>query len=418
MTFLELKPTALRLLMVGASIALTSAAFAAPAQLLAPSAQDLAGGQAVRVASPALELAPEQRGAVTYSFPVAADARVAPAPTPFLAESHEFFVEVSAETLRRGTPLHLTAPGAVVRVHPVGPLLSAAVDSTEFVLTSEVGRFAAGTGMETLADADAMAEAGVPFAAGTVAFRVAPEVGVGAVILSAPDLRARGTYQVHVFEPQSRIVLTLQTAKVDYLHGEELEVAATLRDGRTGFAASAIEAYVTSPAGRAWTLPLNAEGAGRYVGTLRLDAVEAAAPGLWEVHTAARGRVGGLEVARSERTSFGAHVPTATLSNQVDVTQARGRVEVGFEVAVATPSRFEVRALLYGTDARGQLRPIASGHAADLLETDGTLRLVFDRELIAASGLEAPFELRDLRLVDYGRLATLHRQAVALRIAD
>ena len=44
------------------------------------------------------------------------------------------------------------------------------------------------------------------------------------------------------------------------------------------------------------------------------------------------------------------------------------------------------------------------------------LDLVFDEELLSASGTSAPFELRDLQLIDQTRMGMLHRQARAVVI--
>ncbi|MEN8165031.1 MAG: DUF4785 domain-containing protein [Acidobacteriota bacterium] len=44
----------------------------------------------------------------------------------------------------------------------------------------------------------------------------------------------------------------------------------------------------------------------------------------------------------------------------------------------------------------------------------GSLDLHFDAAMLEDSGLGAPYELRDLQLLDQGRMGQLHRQALAL----
>ncbi|NJL29969.1 MAG: DUF4785 domain-containing protein, partial [Thermoanaerobaculia bacterium] len=76
-----------------------------------------------------------------------------------------------------------------------------------------------------------------------------------------------------------------------------------------------------------------------------------------------------------------------------------------------------VSGLLYGTDAEGQLRPMAEAQSAAWLEPGSAkLDLVIDRSAVTGATLKAPFELRGLRLVDQSRMGVLHQQAQALVI--
>ena len=88
-------------------------------------------------------------------------------------------------------------------------------------------------------------------------------------------------------------------------------------------------------------------------------------------------------------------------------------------VDVGAASRFGASAVLYGTNDRGEPQPIAVGQAARWLEPGpGDLALEFDAAALSAAGMRAPYELRDLRFVDQGRVQVLHRQARALAVAD
>ncbi|MEM9557915.1 MAG: DUF4785 domain-containing protein [Acidobacteriota bacterium] len=398
-------------------------AFAAPrpATLSAPAAGDLVSGEVVALdAGAASGLVPTgevPREPAVFTFPLAADT-VVESPRPFAATSTGYFVDVAAAELRTGTPLHLTAPGAIVRINPApGAGLRGAIDPSGLVLVAADGRrLAAGAGVESLVSDDALIAAGMPVLAGTVAFRVADGVGVGTVTLAAPSLRASGAYQVHVHEPASDVVLTLRTGQVDVFHGSRVDVEMAFETAGRALAADRVEAFVTSPAGRAWSLGLRRGADGLYRGSLAIDALEAPTPGLWEVHVATRASLDGLTAVRSGRTAFGGHLPTAALDGTATVERGRGGVVIDLGVTVGTPGRFEARGVLYGTADDGALVPLASGHGADFLAGDGTLRLTFDAALLDASGLRAPFELRALQLADQGRMGILHRQAMGLTI--
>jgi hypothetical protein len=293
------------------------------------------------------------------------------------------------------------------------------VNPSEIVVRSAGGSFDKGAGMALLAGVAEMKAAGVPFAEGTTAFRLSPAVGVGAVTLQAPSVKSEGRYQIHVFDAESPYVLGLRAQGMDYLHGQTLQATAKLAGADKAVALSAVEAYVTSPAGRAWPVKFTAGGAGSYLAQLPLDALDKAAKnvgGLWELHVAARGQVDGLEVVRNARTAFGVHVATAGLSGNVTLLGGKTGLQVDFAVQVASPGRYEVRGVLFGTDRAGNLRPVAVGDSADYLTQDGSIRLSFERSLLDEAGVSAPFEIRDLSLLDQGRMGVLHRQALGLVI--
>jgi len=66
--------------------------------------------------------------------------------------------------------------------------------------------------------------------------------------------------------------------------------------------------------------------------------------------------------------------------------------------------------------AAGGLKPAGVARSAAWVEAGrGVLELRFGPEVVEASGLQAPYEVRDLRLADQARMAVLHQQARALR---
>jgi len=56
-------------------------------------------------------------------------------------------------------------------------------------------------------------------------------------------------------------------------------------------------------------------------------------------------------------------------------------------------------------------------HSAAWIEAGpATLVLAFDREPLREAGFGAPYEIRDLRLMDQGRMGLLHQQARGVMI--
>ena len=413
----NLKISALALL-AGASLATAAGAQTTLEWMTLKSSRpgDFAGAEAVAV-SAARSLPGVSREPVAFAYALPADQAPIVAQAPFVAESREYWMEVDGARLRDGVAIETTVPGALIRINPAaqaqlqGRGASLALDPAAFEIRSGANRFAAGTGMELLASAEALKASGAPFAEGTAAFRLASRVGAGELVLAAPQAAAGERYVVHVFEPASQHKLSLRTEKSEYLHGQQLLIETSLGDGQSRLRLDQVEAFVSAPGGRAWPLAVTRQKDGSYRGVLTLDAREAAPEGLWEVNLAARGQQNGRKVVRGARTAFSVALPTAALEGQAGISRAGQSIRVELPVSVGTAGRYEVRGILYGTNAAGELRPMTIAHFANWLEAGrGSLGLDF----AIGAGFKAPFEVRDLRLMDQGRMGLLHRQDQAL----
>src|SRR5688572_6168019 len=97
------------------------------AQLLPASSDDLVAARVVAVAAPAIAV---ERKPVSFGWALDPSAAVASSPA-FVGESREWFAQVDAAQLRRGLVIDTTAPGAVVRLSPLGtsaPVAPAALE--------------------------------------------------------------------------------------------------------------------------------------------------------------------------------------------------------------------------------------------------------------------------------------------------
>ncbi len=401
-------------------VALAATATSHAQQLLPAGSSDLTAG--TLTAAPPVKGMSVPTEAVSLSWPLA-EGTALTAAEPFVSHSREYFVDLTAGDLAQGVPIYTTAPGALVRFNPAAGeeaelAAKVAIEPAALVLVDGSGKsWSAGSGMELMAGADQLKAAGAPFAPGTSAFRIREDLGAGTFELRAEGLgTSSDRYVMHVFDRASSVSLSLTTGTADYLHGQTLTVEANLSDGSRTLRARTVEGFVSSPAGRAWPLSFRRAGSGVYRASLTLDALEAPAPGLWQVHASAAGRVAGQAVLRAGRTAFACALPSARFSGGVEVASDG----LGFRLGVDTASagRYEVRGVLYASAADGSLRPAGVAHSAAWLEAgSGVLELTFDREVLAGEALGAPFELRDLRLVDQVRMGLLHRQERALTVS-
>lgn len=397
---------------LAAALALAGAVHAQDAALL-PAAR---GDVAVRTLATDAPATPSsvERAPVHFAWALPADAGPLMAPAPYTAVSREYWKDVDGAALARGVTIHTTAPGALVLISPAGDGSRAVVPGA--LQVRQAGRaFAAKDATVALAPQAALeAATGAGFAPGALGFRLAPALGAGAFDLQVAD--ARGRYVVHVREPDSAVALRVENPAPAYRTGDRVSLQASLDSDAGRATLGEIGGMLVAPDGR--DFPLRAM---RTRGGIQLDAVlprdASSVPGLWEAHVLAAGDAGGAEVLRDAKVAFEVTAPTARLRGRYEArSDAGGQLSFELPVEVGSPGRYEVRAVLYGTDAGGELAPVAVGHAADWLGRGaGALTLVFPPEVIRDAS--APYELRQLGLNDQGRMGRLEYRERAARVA-
>ncbi|MDC0722232.1 DUF4785 domain-containing protein [Nannocystis bainbridge] len=409
--------TRLCLLSLGAALLAAPTAAAAPAapdvRLSAPVAGDIAGDRLateVPAVSAAIDRAP-----VAMSWPIdqAAD-DLQSRPAAHRAESRVWWRRFEVAALAKGVSLPISEPGALLKLSPQDGA-SIGLDALELV--DAQGRVLAGAdALKPLVDPSHLRSAGAPFAPGTAMFTLRPDLGVGAFVLRA---RVRSAVLVHVLERDAGAYLSLEPDADLALVGGRLQVRAHLRDGEAVLKASSIKGELIAPDGEITRFDLARAADGSYRAELAAPR-RAAAPGaLHTLQVHAEGVTArGVPVRRTVTNAVSIAAPTARYTGGVTVEDSGdGRLRIRLQVEVGAASRFGAAAVLHGTNRGGKLQPLGVGQAADWLEPGpGELVLEFDEATLKAAGLRGPYELRDLRLVDQGRLATVHRQARALAL--
>ncbi|WP_425477592.1 DUF4785 domain-containing protein [Alkalisalibacterium limincola] len=135
---------------------------------------------------------------------------------------------------------------------------------------------------EVAADHAALQAAGTDFPSGTIAFRLRPELGDGAVQLR--NANASGRYLVHVFEPESPVRMLLTSGRDLALNGGQLEISGRLFEGDRPLQARRLGGLLTSPDGRSFDLEFSSNADGELLARVDLPEAASAVPGLWEVH--------------------------------------------------------------------------------------------------------------------------------------
>lgn len=336
------------------------------------------------------------------------------ATAPYVATSREFWTTIDGAALQKGYAFQTTAPGALVRISPAGGSKNAALATRDLTVRIDGRTLDPAIALAHSADAEQLKAAGADFGDGTLVFRLAHAVGAGRVELGAKN--ASGRYLMHVFEPDSAVTLTLGADRDRALAGDTVRLSAQFDGAKGALAPQSIGGVVTAPDGRSIDVAFARGKDGRYHADVALPQDAGTGLALWEVHTFAVAKDGGALVARDAKTSFAVSRPTARLGNDVSVAAKGTGVSVSLPVEAASAGRFEVRGVLYGSAKDGSLHPFAIAHAARWLDPGhGTITLSFGADVMA-SGLGAPYELRDLSLNDQARLGQLETRARALRI--
>jgi hypothetical protein len=378
--------------------ALSSVAQAA--WLLAPGAHDqvpaaLAHTQALGAST--LDHAP-----VRVSHALDASAAIDTATKPYLAQSREFWSDIGESELRAGVKFTTTAPGALVRLSPQGGA-GAALDSAGVLIRSGGKSLRADT--SAVADTRALRAAGMDVTDGTIAMRLSTAVGHGSLEIVAPH--AQGRYLVHVFDPNSTVVLGFSADRDTVLVGSTITFQASIA-GRDLKHASGL---VTAPDGYSADLKFSRNADGSFSARFTPDAAHAIGPQLWEAHVFTAANEGKLSVLRDAKTAFAVSAPTAHFVGAAESHSDASGVHATFDVEAGAASRFQLSGVLYGTGSDGAFRPVALGQSAAWLEVGkGRIGLSFDSDVVAASGLHTPFEVRDLRLVDQATMSLIERR--------
>lgn len=375
---------------LGLVLAPLAASAAAPTQRLAPPAEhDLAAAAVVtsRIASTA-----PPGGPVSFTWPIdqASDDLVA-RPAPHSATTTGHAQTVDAAALRRGVPLAISSPGAFFKVSPAARDLR--------IITPDGHTLRPGAGLR-------------PIGSDPLAFTLDPAAGTGLFTLRA---EADAPIHIDVLERGSEFVLLVQAARDVVFVGEQIHLEARLLHRGRPVPVERLHARLVAPNGHTLTRSLARQRDGGYVATLPVQGEPDARP--WSIEVELDATVAGRTVRRTATTAVAVSAPTARLTGTAVVTHPGEGVRAEFALDVASDSRYALSAVLHGHNREGQLQPIAvSQSAAALTPGRRNLALEFDARLIADSGLRAPFELHDLRLVDQGRMFVLHRQARALAL--
>lgn len=357
-----------------------------------------------------------ESSAISYAW--AADAGHAPAAAGagVEVESRQYWVDTTGGALERGVKLPVSAPGAVIRVSALEQGSELRLDPGHMALAID-GQAIDRNALEGLATGDQMRREGMSVPHDSLAFRLPADGQAGTLELSLTGAPADLPLVIHVHEPDSPWVARMASRSHNFLGDQPIDFEVFLSDGESEFAIEQIDAVMVGPnADESWTLSRNGD-ARQLHGRIDADTL-VKAPGLYEAHVYANHVVDGVMVRRDLKLAFSVAPPIGRFTGKAGELDASG-FGIGLEVEVAAAGRYQVNGELHATDGEGNLRPAAfMQSAAELEPGTGVIDLEVDPGVLAGTSLTPPLEIRNLQLLDQGRMYLLEERAQALRIGD
>ncbi len=358
-------------------------------------------------------LANLERKPVSMSWAIDPQAPLDARPTPFQQHSREYWIDASADQLQQGLALSTSANGALIRMSPHAGNHSV-IDASTLSFRANGKLYASSDAVRTAADQDALRAAGMDVPEGSLVVKLADTLGSGRIDLIAPT--ATGSYLVHVFEPASSVVMTLRAERDTTFAGESIRI----RAGIEGAMLDSVSGLLSSPDGHTQNVSFQRQTDGSYLASVSPDASHAGGFGLWEIHAFGHATNRQINVPRDARSAFAVSVATARLSGSIEKQTGLARdssLSLAIGVQTAMASRYQLAGTLYGTRGDGMLAPAAVAHSAAWLEAGSqSISLRFDSASLDKAGLVAPYELRDLRLLNQVDMSLLERRELAARI--
>lgn len=342
------------------------------------------------------------------------------------SQSDQYWKSVTGAELNKGVPFSVSQPNSVIRIAPRHESLtslttnnsispddititpySTALHST--IISSHTNPVAL---IHSKVDADALATAGLTDRSSALTLSDKAKPGLYTLKIGK-WLPSDGRYLINVKEKNSPFQLTLNAPITIANNVDSIRFNLDLSNSQVNLVP---QVFLKNNQGQ--QTPLKAV---KY-----LDHWQALLPknmalsthntGLSEIIVNVNTQVDGLPITRTVKTAFKAFVNSAKIDEVISlVSQDKQLQSIILNIEVANEGRYEVSAVLTGTNKQGQHVAILKTQAASWITPERSqLKLMLDPTLIKASGLKAPFALTQLELKDQGQMARLSYQAQAL----
>lgn len=333
--------------------------------------------------------------------------------------SKEYWFETNGAALNKGVELNNTSPRVLMLIS------QARVSSTPNTVKStdkklDIARMQLVSKNGQVVDSKSVAESQLAqtgfFSKSAAVFTDKNSQDVGPLKLKTSQiLKPNDKFLIMVREPDSQYVLNLSTTSQSVDHNRATLASASLnlpKSLKRDLGALKPTRYSATLIGVDGSkVKLQTQYKNNKLSFLRpnLDNIIEPINGLYELLVEAKGYRNGKMFHRKAKLALAFSRPTASIVD--DVISADDVENAQVQIMVAEYSRFEVRAILYGTNLSGEMVPVMETHVAQELNSGlAKLPLKFDPVLIANAGVKAPFTIDNIRLYDQRQMAMLEEK--------
>lgn len=386
--------------------------------LSVPGANDLTVGAVSQPVLPGLNSSQDR---VSFVSPLQGQYQPSPPQILHSNVSDEYWVRVSGKELNQGMKLSVSQSGSLIRLAPRADLSSGQTVSPDAIapeaiqLTRPGADQSSASLVKTRVDSQALATAGLTDNSSALQLSDAATAGTYQLKVSQP-LQADAIYLLNVKEKGSPFQLTMTAPTTLASQPQAASISFQLDMSRSDNQLQP-EAFLRLADGREQALKVNKQQ-GQWQAELPTQSMASSNAGLNEIHVRVNTQVDGKPIQRTVKSAYKPYIETAALQREI-TSQWQDALphSLSFTLDVAAPGRFQLGAILTGSDANGNEVQLLSTQVADWLTPDANiLVLPLDSDLIKASGLQAPFRLRALELKDQGQMARLSLQETALEL--
>lgn len=336
-----------------------------------------------------------------------------------VAESRSYWLDISGADLAAGIELPLSAPGAVIRISALDASARLSLDADRLDLSLNGRNVRADFGPDQISTGQDLRAQGMSVPESTLAFRLPERSAAGTLDVSLPGLPADQALVIHVYEPNSPVVARLSMPRSNVLSGERVSFELDMGQGRQAANVRQVQAVLSSPdASETWPIQV---GRGNELVLETAPVASRAQPGqgLYEAHVYLEADFRGQTIKRDLTLAFNIAPATARFSGEASRNLRSAGLALDLGVETAASGRYQVNAEILGTNARGELEVLGYVQSAAVLDAGrGAISLEMTPDALRNSGLSAPFEVRNLQLLDQGRMALLEHRGQALRVSQ
>ncbi len=322
--------------------------------------------------------------------------------------SDEYWFEATGRELMLGVAINISQPGALIRLSGKHGKNQTKEGWQNSIDPEAVSLLQAGNKLGAAFTQKVSAE---QFATANIfpnssALQVNKTLGAGKFTLKVEQaLQASQRYIVNVKEKNSEHKLHLTIDKQSYRQGQDIFFNADVVNSHGEALPANQKVSVKLPNGEVQPLQVSQVNQ-QFKVTLPQVHHEQERGQLYELMIETAAQHNGIKVRRNGKVAFAVSKATARLEGKVN---HRGDA-IEFNLNVASEGRYEISGIVYGMNSQGKSVAFMLSRSAYYLPAGLHKKsLQLDKAIIKQSGLQAPYTVKSVQLLDQSRLALLQQ---------